>query len=32
MEFGHVIRYLTDYPDADRVLLLTELASGAFPY
>ncbi|KAI0282529.1 hypothetical protein BGY98DRAFT_88392 [Russula aff. rugulosa BPL654] len=28
MEFGHVIRFLKAYPDADRVLLLSEIASA----
>ena len=28
MEYGNVMRFLTDYPDADRVLLLGEVASG----
>ena len=32
MEFGHVTRFLKAYPDADRVLLLSEIASGVFPY
>jgi hypothetical protein len=32
MEFGDVIRFLKDHPDADRVLLLSEIASGVFPY
>jgi hypothetical protein len=29
MEFGNAIEYLKDYPEADRVLLLREIASGA---
>ena len=28
MEFGNVKRYLKDYPEANRVLLLSEIASG----
>ncbi len=32
MEFGHVTRFLKAYPDADRVLLLREIASGVFSY
>jgi hypothetical protein len=31
MEFGNVIRYLKDHPEADRLLLLSEIASGASP-
>jgi hypothetical protein len=31
-EFGHVTRFLKAHPDADRVLLLSEIASGVFPY
>jgi len=31
MEFGHVKKYLKDHPEADRVLLLGEIASGASP-
>jgi serine/threonine protein kinase len=29
MEFGHVRRFLKDHPDADRVLLLKEIASAS---
>ena len=29
MEFGHVKQYLKVYPEANRVLLLNEIASGA---
>ncbi|KAI0287928.1 ras guanine nucleotide exchange factor domain-containing protein [Russula brevipes] len=29
MEFGNVIRYLKDHPEADRLLLLSEIASAA---
>ena len=32
MEFGHVTRFLKAHPDADRVILLSEIASGVFPY
>ena len=32
MEFGHVRHFLEDHPDADRVLLLKEIASGVFSY
>jgi hypothetical protein len=32
MEFGHVIRFLKANPDADRVILLSEIASGVFLY
>ena len=32
MEFGHVTRILKAHPDADRVLLMSEVASGVFPY
>ncbi len=32
MEFGHVTRFLKVHSDADRVLLLSEIASGEFPY
>jgi len=31
MEFGAVTRFLKAHPDADRVLLLREIASGVFP-
>jgi hypothetical protein len=31
MEFGHVTRFLKAHPDPDRVLLLSEIASGMFP-
>jgi hypothetical protein len=30
MEFGNVMQYLKTYPEAPRVLLLSEIASGAF--
>lgn len=30
MEFGNAIRYLRDSPEANRVLLLSEVASGTF--
>ena len=32
MEFGHVTRFLKAHPDADRVILLSEIASGVFYY
>ena len=32
MEFGHVTRFLKAHPDADRVLLLSEIASGVYLY
>ena len=32
MEFGHVTRFLKAHSDADRVLLLSEIASGEFLY
>ena len=31
MEFGHVTRFLLAHPDANRVLVLSEIASGVFP-
>jgi serine/threonine protein kinase len=30
MEFGNVMHYLKIYPEAHRVLLLSEIASGTF--
>jgi hypothetical protein len=31
MEFGHVKHYFKHHPEANRVLLLSEIASGTFP-